>query len=88
MKSRLVVDGTGIQKVMKVSMRCAARGCIIITLKLRPPSTQDQEMQFTFGRRADSAMHGTMSRISRQNCARKRERSTALQENLAVTSTP
>jgi len=32
----LVVDGTGIQKVMKVSMRYAARGCINIGTKLRP----------------------------------------------------
>ncbi|MCO6763552.1 hypothetical protein KQH43_31145, partial [Streptomyces sp. EL5] len=32
----LVVDGTGIQKVMKVSMRYAARGCVVIWPKLRP----------------------------------------------------
>ncbi|MES5488169.1 hypothetical protein QMZ05_35980 [Bradyrhizobium sp. INPA03-11B] len=74
MKSRLVVDGTGIQKVMKVSMRYAARGCIIIEPKLRSRSTQDQEMQFTFGRRADGTMHGPMSRMAPQSDDTKRVR--------------
>ncbi|WP_050419851.1 hypothetical protein [Bradyrhizobium tropiciagri] len=80
MKSRLVVDGTGIQKVMKVSMRYAARGCIVIELKLRPRDAQDQEMQFTFRRRADSTMHGPMSRIARQSDDTKRVRTRALRE--------
>ncbi|WP_146989551.1 hypothetical protein [Bradyrhizobium macuxiense] len=80
MKSRLVVDGTGIQKVMKVSMRYAARGCIVIEPKVRPRDAQDQEMQFTFGRRAESTVHGATSRIARQSDDAKRVRTKALRE--------
>ncbi|QOZ30835.1 hypothetical protein XH92_03155 [Bradyrhizobium sp. CCBAU 53421] len=60
MEKPLKLNGTGIQNVMKVSMRYAARGCIIIRPKLRPRWARDQEMQFTFERRAGCTRQGTM----------------------------
>jgi hypothetical protein len=81
MEGRMKVDGAGIQKVMKVSMRYAAGGCIIIRSKLRPRCARDQETRFTFDRRPDRAARKLMCCVSRQSGDAERVRAMALQES-------
>jgi len=88
MKSRLHVDGTGIQKVMKVSMRYAARGCIILSGRNYGSDTRGIKRYSSHSNVAPAARCRIRCDGYRGKVARRSACAPRAAGNLVVTSTP